>query len=683
MAFGSRAVSGGEPGQIIDVPIQTGYSQHMPSANAPTETYVVRAGDWLAKIAEKHNSTVSAIWDHPANATLRSQRGTPDVLYPGDILHIPREPRSAPPTPPAMPPPDVVPPWPYEHEKSWNGFPTWACPAEICQCELHAENARYEHTITFHDLDGHRMPNARCRVYESGKLITPEPTQTDGAGRLTVTLRASTTSLFLEWAPPNVPLARGLPYRKHYRLAKDRTFERSGHATTQLRLANLGFQEARTHRHNLEAYKRAYHMAEHVSAHQAAVQARRRHDGGTLPPFPPAPAPYDKALFESPTDAPTGSPPGVIPVQYDLPGDATEQEAGSSVPDSTNITVGVTAGGFRGVQFQCVKLSLLLRSITTPSSHPEFVGKVNTLLSHDIKNTEEHGVDFLFLKLPRGEYTAVGSVRARRGGSDVWYAGTLDTRTADGNPPSASAPDPNQSGRGWIFRSMALDEYTLSVTGPSTAYSGQTVRFVATPLGGPLGWSLGSGSKGNLGLVDAPLHHSVEYTAGPPGTATLIATDPCGQSASASITISKKLVVKKRLLVVAGTQHIDDEFYSNPANRLFFLAQAVRACREHGRRFDETTVLAFGAGYQANWLARAEKSVKGYGATFRTITSWDDVVNYVNAYKVTGTSEDTYHRIETMTQTSAKRIGSTGSTYGRTLGETTRSRQEPPVRMAS
>ncbi|MEM1034567.1 MAG: LysM domain-containing protein, partial [Myxococcota bacterium] len=185
----------------------------MSAEDVPTETYVVRAGDWLAKIAEEHDSTVSAIWNHMANAPLRSQRGSPDVLYPGDVLHIPREPAITPPPQATMPPPDVAPPWPYEHEKSWIQSPTWACPSETCQCERHAE-VRYEHTITFHDLDGHRLPNARCRVYENGKLITPKPTQTDGAGRLTVTLRASSTSLFLEWAPPDVPPARGLPYRK-------------------------------------------------------------------------------------------------------------------------------------------------------------------------------------------------------------------------------------------------------------------------------------------------------------------------------------------------------------------------------------------------------------------------------------------------------------------------------------
>ena len=79
-------------------------------AMRPTRPYTVKAGDWLAKIAEEHGSTVSEIWNHPDNAELRAKRGSPDVLYPGDIVHIPYDPVESIPPPPITGPPSSKPP---------------------------------------------------------------------------------------------------------------------------------------------------------------------------------------------------------------------------------------------------------------------------------------------------------------------------------------------------------------------------------------------------------------------------------------------------------------------------------------------------------------------------------------------------------------------------------------------
>ena len=58
----------------------------------------------MAKIATEHGVTVGDIWKHPGNAAHRAKRGSPDILYPGDVLVIPQ---LAPPqlVPPHLPPP--------------------------------------------------------------------------------------------------------------------------------------------------------------------------------------------------------------------------------------------------------------------------------------------------------------------------------------------------------------------------------------------------------------------------------------------------------------------------------------------------------------------------------------------------------------------------------------------------
>ncbi|MEM6791865.1 MAG: LysM peptidoglycan-binding domain-containing protein, partial [Myxococcota bacterium] len=82
-----------------------------------TKRYTVVFGDYLAKIAMDHGTTVGAIWNHPQNHAHRQKRASPDELYPGDVLFIPvpaPPPEPAPvPVPPLVPgPPAVVDPPP-------------------------------------------------------------------------------------------------------------------------------------------------------------------------------------------------------------------------------------------------------------------------------------------------------------------------------------------------------------------------------------------------------------------------------------------------------------------------------------------------------------------------------------------------------------------------------------------
>jgi N-acetylmuramoyl-L-alanine amidase len=55
--------------------------------------YVVQEGDCFALIACRHGFLPQTLWDHPANAALKQQRGNPGILMPGDVVCLP------PPTP--------------------------------------------------------------------------------------------------------------------------------------------------------------------------------------------------------------------------------------------------------------------------------------------------------------------------------------------------------------------------------------------------------------------------------------------------------------------------------------------------------------------------------------------------------------------------------------------------------
>lgn len=59
--------------------------------------YTVQPGDCLSSIAYRHGLTWQRIWNDPANAKLKRIRGNPNILYPGDRLHIPeKEPKHHP-----------------------------------------------------------------------------------------------------------------------------------------------------------------------------------------------------------------------------------------------------------------------------------------------------------------------------------------------------------------------------------------------------------------------------------------------------------------------------------------------------------------------------------------------------------------------------------------------------------
>lgn len=58
--------------------------------------YVVRQGEHLAQIAYRLGFDANRVWSDPANDALREVRPDPDMLAPGDILHVPRAEPAAP-----------------------------------------------------------------------------------------------------------------------------------------------------------------------------------------------------------------------------------------------------------------------------------------------------------------------------------------------------------------------------------------------------------------------------------------------------------------------------------------------------------------------------------------------------------------------------------------------------------
>jgi hypothetical protein len=55
--------------------------------------YIVKQGDYLAKIANAAGVKPEVIWDDPKNQELRSLRPNPDTLLPGDVIFVPERER--------------------------------------------------------------------------------------------------------------------------------------------------------------------------------------------------------------------------------------------------------------------------------------------------------------------------------------------------------------------------------------------------------------------------------------------------------------------------------------------------------------------------------------------------------------------------------------------------------------
>jgi hypothetical protein len=126
------------------------------------------------------------------------------------------------------------------------------------------------------------MKGARCRVLENGELVNKEHPYADGSGAVPVKVRASTRVLELEWAPPELPLGPGYPYRKQYYLDLGDSTEQGVHR----RLHNLGFSSQSALDDNIRDFQRAYLQPPTGRIEHVQLELASFHDDGTLPPLP-------------------------------------------------------------------------------------------------------------------------------------------------------------------------------------------------------------------------------------------------------------------------------------------------------------------------------------------------------------------------------------------------------------
>ena len=188
-------------------------------------------------------------------------------------------------------------PWPYEkletREKLPPGEPTWECPEGICVCHPREQPLEpVQHNITFFDEQARRMPGARCRVLENGKLINLGSPYADGEGSVLVRIQPTTKTLELEWAPYDTPRQGRYPHRKLYYVDMGQDQD----DRVQRRLANIGFSLYETLERNVEDFKEAY-VAEpephNGRAEEIYPYLTAFNDGAALPPrgtkVPPAP----------------------------------------------------------------------------------------------------------------------------------------------------------------------------------------------------------------------------------------------------------------------------------------------------------------------------------------------------------------------------------------------------------
>lgn len=265
-------------------------------------TYVAKYGDYLVGIADRHGTTWQEIWNHPLNAEHRQKRVSPDILYPGDVLHVPAVVSPGPLGPaapqPAQPPPslDVPPPWPYPPPPPRLGLPsvpTWVCPEGTCNCAGgHAKVDPVKHTVFLFDEQSRRIPHAQCRVHVSGAEL-PSPTVADGSGAITFEVSPTLTSVIIEWAPHDVPTRATLPFRRLYHLDPGGP-DREG---VRRRLHHVGVSGGHFLEEQIRDFQEAYGLPVDGQVASVAGPLLAYHDGALLPPLdhrhaPLAPEPH-------------------------------------------------------------------------------------------------------------------------------------------------------------------------------------------------------------------------------------------------------------------------------------------------------------------------------------------------------------------------------------------------------
>lgn len=164
--------------------------------------YIVRQGDYVAKIAARVGCGEDEIWEHPKNASLHGDRRSVGVLNPGDVLYVPVGPQSA---------DEVIP----QSDNCYRG-----------------KVPRTRVRLVF-KLDGEPRTHRECVVSGTGDAVRAS---TDGDGALTLEVPTVVRYLRVTFQEP----------REEFEVAIghiDPTTETSG---VRARLRQLGYLQTRT-----------------------------------------------------------------------------------------------------------------------------------------------------------------------------------------------------------------------------------------------------------------------------------------------------------------------------------------------------------------------------------------------------------------------------------------------------
>jgi N-acetylmuramoyl-L-alanine amidase len=165
--------------------------------------HTVLQGDHISQIAEKYGfRDHTTIWNHPSNANLKKLRQSPNVLFPGDVVHIP----------------DKL----QKHESR---------PTDQTHRFKVADDRLFLH-LALKDFDDEPLANTKCELQVDGKSTS---LTTDGDGHIKVPVSRTAKEATLTFKDPLVPFDVTVPIKIGH---LDPVEEVSGQ---KARLSNLGY----------------------------------------------------------------------------------------------------------------------------------------------------------------------------------------------------------------------------------------------------------------------------------------------------------------------------------------------------------------------------------------------------------------------------------------------------------
>ncbi len=165
--------------------------------------HVVLQGEHLSQISEKYGFLdYRTIWDHPGNADLKALRKTPNVLLPGDTVHIPDKLKK-------------------QESRATGQLHHFQVPSQ--RLFLH---------LVLKDWANQPLADTECELQLEGKAI---PLKTDAAGRIKVPIPITEADATLTFKDPMVPFDLLIPIKIGH---LDPVDSASGQMA---RLSNLGY----------------------------------------------------------------------------------------------------------------------------------------------------------------------------------------------------------------------------------------------------------------------------------------------------------------------------------------------------------------------------------------------------------------------------------------------------------